>query len=86
MVIAQLSPNSVAASTVQVNPQVKTDQATAITQVNADAKKAYQSVKTDTVTISQAALQKLASDGDNRAQETKEKQREQKTETFRGVA
>lgn len=86
MAIAQISPNSVAANTSQVNPKVRTDQATAVAQINEDAKKAYQTAKTDTVTISQEALQKLASDRDSKLQEIREKKAEQSAETFRSKA
>ena len=86
MTIAQLSPNSVAASPAYVNPQIKTDQATAMPQVNHDSQKSFHLKKTDTVTISPQALQKLASDGDNQALEVRETGAEKVTETFRGKA
>ena len=84
MPIAEISPNSVAANPAYVNPQVKAEQATAAAQVNQDAQKAVQTAKTDTVTISQQAVQKLASDGDNAAKEVKENAAEKATEQLRG--
>ena len=84
MSIQQISPNSVAANPAYVNPQVKTDQNTSAPQVSQNAQKAVQSIKTDTVTISQQALQKLASDVDSAAKEAKESAAEKARETQRG--
>lgn len=76
MSMAQLSPNSVAANPAHVNPQVKADQTTSVPQINQDAQKSVEVAKTDTVTISPQALQKLASDGDTQAKEVKESRAE----------
>jgi len=56
MAIASLSPSSVLASPIQVNPQVKTDQQISVPQVAEDAQKAAKAVQTDTITISPQAL------------------------------
>lgn len=84
MSVQQISPNSVVANPAYVNPKVKTDQTTEIPQVNQDAQKAVQTIKTDTVTISQQALQKLSNDQDSAAQETKESAAEKASEMLRG--
>jgi hypothetical protein len=68
-----------------LNPQVKTDLAASIPQISQDSKKTTQTAKSDTVTISAQALQKLASDGDTQAKESTESGAEKATETFRGV-
>lgn len=59
MAIASLSPNSVLASPIQVNPQVKTDLQTLVSQVAQDARKGAKTTQTDTVTISPQALNKV---------------------------
>ncbi|MEI6206692.1 MAG: hypothetical protein WCP20_07915 [Desulfuromonadales bacterium] len=84
MSIAQLSPNSVAANPADVNPQIKTDKAATVPQVNQDAQKSVQAIKTDTITISPQAVQKLANDGDSAAQEAKESAAEKDSELRRG--
>jgi hypothetical protein len=61
MAIAALSPNSVMASPIQVNPQANTDLQTKVPQNAQDAQKVVKAVQTDTVTISPQAL-KLADD------------------------
>lgn len=61
MVMATLSPSSVLASPVQVNPQVTTDLQTSAPQVAQDAQKAAKTAQTDTITISAQAL-KMADD------------------------
>ncbi len=86
MSITQVSPNSVTINPVHVNPQVKIDQSATVPQVSQDAQKTVQATKTDTVTISPQALQKLANDGDTRAQEVKENGAEKATEAFQGKA
>lgn len=62
MPISQISPNSLATSSPYVNPSAKTTetQAGAIQQGNQDAQKPSKAAKTDTVTISQQALQMTA--------------------------
>jgi len=84
MSIAQISPNSVAANPASINPQVKTDQASAAPQVNLDAHKTVQAAKTDTVTISPQAVQMLANDGDTLAVEAKETAAQKASEKLRG--
>ncbi len=84
MSIAQLSPLSVNANPANVNPQVKAEQATSIPQVNQEAQKTVKTIKTDTVTISQLAVQKLASDGDAAAVEAKENAAAKASEKLRG--
>lgn len=62
MSISQISPNSLATNSPYVNPAAKTTetQAGAIQQGNQDAQKPSKAAKTDTVTISQQALQMTA--------------------------
>lgn len=59
MSISQVSPNSLATTSPFVNPSAKTTapQSGATLQTNMDAQKPVKSAKTDTVTISQQALQ-----------------------------
>jgi hypothetical protein len=59
MSISQISPNSLATNSPYVNPSAKTTetQAGAIQQGNQDAQKPVKTAQTDTVTISQQALQ-----------------------------
>lgn len=63
MQINQLSPNSLTTGSPNVNPSAKTTetQAGAILQNNQDAQKPVRSTQTDTVTISQQALQMTGS-------------------------
>lgn len=84
MAITQLSPVSVQASPVDVNPQVKADQATSPYQVNQGSNKAILAIKSDTVTISPQAIQKLANDGDAATKEVKESGVEKAAEKVRG--
>ena len=62
MSISQISPNSLATNSPYVNPSAKTTetQAGAIQQGNQDAQKPAKAAQTDTVTISQQALQMTA--------------------------
>ena len=83
MSIQQISPNSVIANPANVNLQVKAEQTTALPQVSLDAQNTVKAIKTDTVTISQQALQKLASDSDTAAQEAKESAAEKAGEKLR---
>ena len=73
MAISGLSPNSITASSVQVNPQVKTDTQTSVPQVAQDAQKAVVSTQTDTITISAQAL-KMADKKDDVAKEAAKKE------------
>ena len=86
MQIQQLSPNSVTANPAHVNPQVKAEQTASAPQINQDAQRSVQATRTDTVTISPQALQKLANDGDSQAQEAKENGAEKASEYARGKA
>ena len=72
MSIQQVSPSSVVANPANVNLQVKAEQPAALPQVNLAAQIAVKATKTDTVTISKQALQKLASDDDTTADEAEE--------------
>jgi hypothetical protein len=56
MAMASLSPSSVLASPIQVNPQVKTDLQTSVPQLAQDAQKTAKVERTDTITISAQAL------------------------------
>lgn len=62
MSISQISPNSLATNSPYVNPSAKTTetQSGAIQQNNQDAQKPAKTAQTDTVTISQQALQMTA--------------------------
>ncbi len=86
MSIAQLSPNSVLANPADINPLVRAEQVTSTPQAAQDAQKTAKVAKTDTVTISSAAVKMLKSDGDSAAQEVNESGAEKSTETFRTVA
>lgn len=77
MSIASLSPNSVLAAPVEVNPQVKNDLQTSPAQVAEDARKVAKTAQTDTVTISALAL-KMADDKDAAAKEAADKEAWQK--------
>ena len=70
--MASLSPLSVLASPIQVNPQVKTDLQVSVPQIAEDAQRTAKSVQTDTVTISPQAL-KMADDKSALAKETADK-------------
>ena len=84
MSIDPISGNSVAANPVHINPQTKADQATAVPQVEQDVKKAAQAAKTDSVTISQQAVDKLLHGREAAAQKAKEKTTEQRKEQPKG--
>ena len=86
MSIAQISPTNVLATPSHVNPQVKADTYSNLSHANQAAQQSVGATRTDTVTISKEALQKLASDGDSAAQETKEKGAEQASEKARETA
>jgi len=60
-VMATLSPSSVLASPIQVNPQVRSDIQASAPQVAQDAQKTAKATQTDTITISAQAL-KMADD------------------------
>jgi hypothetical protein len=76
MAMAALSPNSILAAPIQVNPQVKTDLQTSVPQVDQDAQKAIKAAQTDTVTISAQAL-KMADDKNAAAEKAANKADEQ---------
>lgn len=61
MAMAALSPSSVLASPIQVNPQIRSDLQGVAPQVAQDAQKTAKVAQTDTVTISAQAL-KMADD------------------------
>lgn len=86
MSISQISANSVLANPANVNPKVKTDQVESAYQTNQNSKKDTMAIKSDTVTISQEAIQKLAKDSDIPSQETKENAAEQASEKAKGKA
>lgn len=67
MVMAALSPSSVLATPIQVNPQVRSDIQGSAPQVAQDAQKTAKVAQTDTVTISVQAL-KMADDKNVAAQ------------------
>ncbi len=72
MAMAALSPNSVLATPIQINPQVKTDLQASLPQVAQDAHKSAKATQTDTVTISAQALQ-MADSRNAVAKETTDK-------------
>ena len=72
MAMASLSPSSVLASPIQVNPQVKSDLQASVPQVAQDALKSAKTAQTDTVTISTQAL-KMADDKNAVAKQTTDK-------------
>lgn len=76
MAMAALSPSSVLATPVQVNPQVKTDLQASLPQAAQDAQKAEKAAQTDTITISAQAL-KMADDKNIDAKEAADKADEQ---------
>ncbi len=78
MVMAALSPNSVLASPIQVNPQVKTDLHASAPQAAQDAQKAAKTAQTDTITISAQAL-KMADDKNADAKQASNKADEQES-------
>jgi hypothetical protein len=78
MVMAALSPNSVLATPIQVNPQVRTDLQSSAPQVSQDAQKTASAVQTDTITISAQAL-KMADDKNMAAKEASNNADEQET-------
>lgn len=61
MGMAALSPNSVLATPIQVNPQVKNDIQGALPQAAQESQKTIKAAQTDTITISAQAL-KMADD------------------------
>jgi hypothetical protein len=77
MAMAALSPNSVLASPVQVNPQVKTDLQSTLPQADQDGQKAVKKAQTDTVTISAQAL-KMADDKNADSKEVNNKTNQRK--------
>lgn len=83
MAIAALSPNSVLASAIQVNPQVKTDQQTSMPQVTENSQKSVKTVQTDTITISPQAL-KMADNKNDAAKATAQKDNDQQAMQLAG--
>jgi len=78
MAMAALSPSSVLATPIQVNPQVTTDLQTSVPQFAQDAQKAAKTAQTDTITISAQAL-KMADDKNASAKEAANKADEQES-------
>lgn len=77
MAIAALSPNSVMATPLQANPQIRNEQQTTPQQVAQDAQKTAAATRTDTITISPQAL-KLADDSNATSRETSAQDNEQR--------
>jgi hypothetical protein len=73
MPVSQISPSSLTTTSPYVNPTAKTTetQSGAIQQGNQDAQKPVKAAQTDTVTISQQALQKVPDSDNNKPEETK---------------
>lgn len=80
MAMAALSPNSVLASPVHVNPQVTSDLQNSTPQVAQDAQKVVKTAQTDTVTISAQAL-KMADGRETDAKAASDKAEERRTDT-----
>ena len=78
MAMAALSPNSVLASPIQVNPQVRSDLQASAPQITQDALKTSKTAQTDTITISAQAL-KMADNKNMAAKEASNKADEQET-------
>jgi hypothetical protein len=78
MAMAALSPSSVLATPVQVNPQITTDLQYSVSQTAQDAQKAAKTVQTDTITISAQAL-KMADDKNASAEGASDKTDEQES-------
>lgn len=72
MSISQISPNSLATNSPYVNPSAKTTetQSGAIQQGNQDAQKPAKAAQTDTVTISQQALQMTGGTNNSKPEDT----------------
>ncbi len=68
MTTNQVSLNSIGSNPAYTNPYAKTDQPAATAQVKQDALKTTQTTKTDTVTISQQALQMVNGNQDQSKQ------------------
>lgn len=68
MAMAALSPNSILATPIQVNPQVKSELQSSAPQVAQAVQKAAKTAQTDTITISAQAL-KMADGKDNESKE-----------------
>lgn len=79
MGMAELSPSSVLASPIQVNPQVRTDLQASTPQLAQDAQKTAKTAQTDTITISAQAL-KMADDKNASAEAAADKSEEQKAD------
>lgn len=70
MQVNQLSTNSLATSSPYMNPKATETQPAASLQSNQDAQKPVKAAKTDTVTISQQALQ-MTSSSNNKPEQAK---------------
>lgn len=77
MAMAALSPNSIMATPIQVNPQVKSDIQGSLPQAAQDSQKTVKAVQTDTITISAQAL-KMADDKNVAAEKAAKKADEQR--------
>lgn len=77
MAVAALSPNSIMASPIQANPQVKLDMPLSETQLAQDAQKTAKKAQTDTIIISAQAL-KMADEKEAATKETRTKESEQR--------
>jgi hypothetical protein len=84
MSIEQISPNSTVADPAHLNPQVKAEHAAAMPLPDHDVENTVKSIKTDTVTISPQAVQKLANERDSAAEEVKEKAGNESSERQKG--
>lgn len=82
MAMAALSPNSVLATPVQVNPQVRAELQNSAPQVAQEAQKVVKTAQTDTVTISAQAL-KMADGQDTDTRSVPDKTDERTAEAAR---
>jgi hypothetical protein len=84
MPVSQISPSSLASTSSYVNPTSKAaePQSGAIQQGSQDALKTTKAVQTDTVTISQQALQKTSDSSNNKPGETQNSTNSQQPRSF----
>lgn len=80
MSVSQISPTSLTTTNPYVNPTAKTTetQSGAIQEGNRDAQKPVKAAQTDTVTISQQALQKVADSNNSKSDTTQSSTNAQK--------
>jgi len=83
MVIAQLSPNSVAANPSYLNPLAQSDRQASTAKASESVQTSIKQIQTDTVTLSSQAL-KMASQSYSPSEEAKESTTEKSYEKVQG--